>query len=970
MNGAYYRGTAAGLITALVFGIIVLSRVPGAADSAGQAEGQPPKPRAAGQAVAMPANLVGLEIELGRKDKQPGNWEGEIQVSEGRVLEVRIARGGPKARAEGNRFFSRSIRPQPKKSDDVVGPILSVSLDAPPSAKVTVKTGPGTFSFDLKDLSRDGSNSFLDGAAAVEWQEGAVRLTGRETEDDFPVLAKGPQGEIWLAYVEYRPGRPYVRERILAGSFEELVPSGNGDQVLLTRLEGRSWQPPLEVTGPGLDVHRPAVAVDGQGRVCVAWGQQVDGDWEIFYRHYAPAQRQWSEIVRLTRSPGADFHVVAATDSAGTVWLAWQAWRQDHFVILAAALDDKQPAAAPRVVSASKANSWSPAIAVDSKGNVYVAYDTYDKGNYDVRLHRLGEREEDLAVADSAHFEARPSVACDAQDRVWVAYEEGDEQWGKDYATPQFKRIPLEKNPGFALYVNRTVRVKCLADGKLLQPAAALEDAPRAKPARKKSVPRLALDAAGGLWLLYRQHPRVGLAAGGGGGGEVWESFAVRYDGRRWSAPRRLAASANLIDNRPALLPWGPNVLAVYSGDGRMRTQNRQQDDLFAAVLQPAGPAAPPELVAAPPTLAAAVPVVHPEEAADVARLRDYRLEAGGKRYQLLRGEFHRHTEFSSHGDIDGLLEDSWRYALDAGNLDWMGNGDHDNGFHHEYMWWLIQKTTDLFQHAPRFVAAYTYERSVVYPNGHRNVILPRRGIRPLPRGELPGTAENGSHDTKLLYRYLKHFGGICASHTSGTDMGTDWRDNDPTLEPVVEIYQGHRHNYEHAGAPRSATQDTQIGGYRPAGYVWNAFEKGYRFGFESSSDHVSTHMSYGVLLAEEVSRQGIIDAFKKRHCYAATDNILLIVRAGEHLMGDAFETAQRPTLTIHVHGTAPVAKLHIIKDNKYVYSTQPNTPGVKELRYTDMEAKAGATSYYYVRIEQADGNLAWGSPMWITYKP
>ena len=137
-----------------------------------------------------------------------------------------------------------------------------------------------------------------------------------------------------------------------------------------------------------------------------------------------------------------------------------------------------------------------------------------------------------------------------------------------------------------------------------------------------------------------------------------------------------------------------------------------------------------------------------------------------------------------------------------------MGDGDHDNGFGHEYMWWLIQKVTDLhFHNPPRSSPAQTYERSVVYPNGHRNVIMPRRGIRPLPRGELAGHAREGSPDTKLLYAYLKHFGGICASHTSGTNMGTDWRDNDPTVEPVVEIYQGHRHNYEHPGAPRSPTE-------------------------------------------------------------------------------------------------------------------------------------------------------------------
>ena len=279
---------------------------------------------------------------------------------------------------------------------------------------------------------------------------------------------------------------------------------------------------------------------------------------------------------------------------------------------------------------------------------------------------------------------------------------------------------------------------------------------------------------------------------------------------------------------------------------------------------------------------------------------------------------------------------------------------------------------TDAFHHPPQFVAALTYERSVAYPNGHRNVILPRRGVRPLPRGNLQGTPETGAPDTKVLYAYLKKFGGMCSSHTSATNMGTDWRDNDPAVEPVVEIYQGERNNYEYLGAPRSADKDrkeTQLGGFQPAGFVWNALEKGYRLGFQSSSDHNSTHMSFAVVLVEEPSRQAIIDAFKQRHSYAATDNIVLEVRSGEHLMGDIFTTDKPPVVEVTAHGTAPVTKVHVIRDNKFVYTAEPKQAEVK-VRYTDLDAKPGRTSYYYVRIEQADGNLAWASPMWITYRP
>jgi hypothetical protein len=321
--------------------------------------------------------------------------------------------------------------------------------------------------------------------------------------------------------------------------------------------------------------------------------------------------------------------------------------------------------------------------------------------------------------------------------------------------------------------------------------------------------------------------------------------------------------------------------------------------------------------------------------------------------------------------------------------MDWIGPGDHDNGvgpqqMTHEYTWWLSQKQIDIYHHAPVFIPMFTYERSVVYPSGHRNVMFAKRGIRPLPRMSnqpqqnreiMFGTAEGGTPDVKNLYAYLRFFDGICSSHTSATSMGTDWRDNDPKVEPVVEVYQGHRQNYEEPNAPMTAknAQDS-IGGYEPAGYIWNAFEKGYRLGFQLSSDHISTHISYGIVYAEGPTREAILDAFKKRHSYGAHDNIILDVRCGQQMMGDEFTLKTQPKLEISVSGTAPIARIDIVRQidrerPAYVYNTEPKQQNVK-LTWADNTAKAGAVNMYYVRIQQSDGKMAWASPMWITYLP
>jgi hypothetical protein len=919
--------------------------------------------------VEMPRRLVGLEIDLGIGEVGRASYNGDVSVSEGRVVGLDVIRSGPNARVEGNRFevaTPKKVAKKKKKQQNAPrGPALHANLDVPERATVTVHTGHGQFSFHLADAAPGKRLAFLDGEAAVFRQAAAVRLTGAGTEDDFPAAARAADGTAWVAYVEYHPEVPHLAVPPTRDGFDSLVPTRNGDVIRLRHFDGTIWRPAVDVTEGGLDVWRPAVSVDGQGKVWVAWAEQIQGDWEIRARAYSPAaEPRWGNPVRISNTKGSDFHVVAATDAKGVVWLAWQAFRDGNYDILATPLIDGKPLGEPKVVSVSKADDWSPAIAADGRGRVFVAWDTYDQGNFDVYLREVSSDAAPVAVATTAKFEARPSVAIGPAGRVWVAYEEGDEQWGKDFASVEnFRKSGYARNAGNALYVKRTVKLKCLNQGRLEELAAGAEPPFGELADRNKSHPRLAIGGDGSLWLLVRHHPLPG------GGGEQWVTSAARFDGRGWSNWRRPPDTSNLMDNRPAVFAEARGVVVVVSTDHRQNTAARGEADLYAFRLLPFADAPPvePRVVPTKAGGAATLFPAHPSERADIARVRSYRVEVGGKTLRPLRGEFHRHTEVSSHRDQDGSLEDSWRYALDAANHDWMGNADHDNGYGHEYLWWLIQKSADLHHNPPRFVGAQTYERSLVYPNGHRNVMMPRRGIRPLPRGIIAGTEQAGTPDTKVLYAYLKHFGGICASHTSATDMGTDWRDNDPEVEPVVEIYQGHRHNYEHFGAPRSPTEATQIGGYEPKGFIWNALEKGYRLGFESSSDHVSTHLSYAIVYAEDTSRQAIIDAFKKRHCYAATDNILLDVRSSSQFMGDAFVASGKPSLDIVVKGTAPVAKVHVIRDNAYVFSTEPKAREVK-LRYTDDDAKAG-THYYYVRVEQADGNLAWGSPMWITVK-
>lgn len=158
--------------------------------------------------IAMPRSLVSFELAVGLGASQAGVYDGEVRVSAGRVVEIAVIRANGTTRIDGARFSvggaaaKQANKKKKANQQPPGGATLRVTLDAPRDATVTVKTGRGEFSFVVDELKPDNRKTFLDGTAAVSWQYPTIRLTGPVIEDDFPVLARGADGSLWLASVE------------------------------------------------------------------------------------------------------------------------------------------------------------------------------------------------------------------------------------------------------------------------------------------------------------------------------------------------------------------------------------------------------------------------------------------------------------------------------------------------------------------------------------------------------------------------------------------------------------------------------------------------------------------------------------------------------------------------------------------------------------------------------------------------
>ena len=148
-------------------------------------------------------------------------------------------------------------------------------------------------------LSAGTATPFLNGSASAERVAAGFHATEGETEDDFPAAALGRDGTVWVAYVSYRYGQPRIpyTERLQQqpDNFDFLVPKGNGDEVRLAKIghsgDETNWSDVAELTPPGQDVYRPAVAVDGAGAVWVVWSQNVGDNWDLYCRRFSGGVR-------------------------------------------------------------------------------------------------------------------------------------------------------------------------------------------------------------------------------------------------------------------------------------------------------------------------------------------------------------------------------------------------------------------------------------------------------------------------------------------------------------------------------------------------------------------------------------------------------------------------------------------------------------------------------------------------------
>lgn len=339
--------------------------------------------------------------------------------------------------------------------------------------------------------------------------------------------------------------------------------------------------------------------------------------------------------------------------------------------------------------------------------------------------------------------------------------------------------------------------------------------------------------------------------------------------------------------------------------------------------------------------------------------------------YKLYFGQLHSHTNIS---DGAGSVTDAFEHAAGVENLDFLAVTDHSNSFDNEddsrvdlgtdlmdvsNEWKQGHDAADAItkQSNGTFVGIYGFEMTWSGGFGHINTFN-TPGFESRNSDEFPNNPTGHiNYYNKLVEveESLSQFNHPGTTFGDFADFGYYSQAYDERIN-LIEVGNGE-------GAIGSS-------GYFPSyEYYTRALDKGWHVAPTNNQDNHKgnwgdSNTARSVVLAYDLTEEAIYDAIANYRVYATEDNDLSILYSlNGNAMGSILPDQDSISISAQISDPTDSAdmKVEVIVNGGLVAATKTLSGGNGTVEFS----LSDDYSYYYLRVTQADGNIAVTAPVW-----
>lgn len=352
--------------------------------------------------------------------------------------------------------------------------------------------------------------------------------------------------------------------------------------------------------------------------------------------------------------------------------------------------------------------------------------------------------------------------------------------------------------------------------------------------------------------------------------------------------------------------------------------------------------------------------------------------------YNFYYGNIHAHSGYSD-GNKDSVISgytrpgDNYNYAKNSYHFDFLGISDHNHsqaGMDNlaDYHAGLFQADTS--NQDGSFVSLYGMEWGVISNGGH--VII--YGIDSLIGWDKEGTSPGydiycDKYDYTGLWNILKQKPGCFATLAHPDTYDYDSLNQRGYNEDPDRVVTGVAIR---SGSAFSETNDyTDAPPTLSASFYKKMLAKGYLVGPTIDHDNHNTNfgrtnMTRTVVLAQSLSRDSILDAYRQMRFYASDDwNAQLNFNVDGAYMGSNILCLNNSSIAVSISDADAgddVSKIDIyygVPGSGVNATLLATISGSSTFNYVH-PTSIGESFYYYARVTQVDSDQLWSAPIWI----